>query len=174
MHLLGEDGDYNIPYLKKYLPGEEIMLLCVAERQQGIASKEGIGFDDLPEYRFINRQRGSGTRMLLDYKLRERGAKPASIQGYSREVTTHLAVALAVKSGEADAGMCVYSAAKALGLDFVPVSPERYEIAIRKKHLDDARVAALCGVIDSSGFKEILDRLGGYDTKETGVRRVLP
>jgi putative molybdopterin biosynthesis protein len=173
-HLLAEDGSYNIPYLKKYLPGEDVVLLCVAERQQGIASKTGLTFDALPGHQFINRQRGSGTRMLLDFELKRKGIDPASIQGYEREVTTHLAVALAVKSGEADAGMCVYSAAKALGLTFVPVASERYEIAIRRKHLSDPRVSALCEAVSSQEFKEILHQLGGYETHETGVRRGLP
>jgi putative molybdopterin biosynthesis protein len=174
MHLLAENGDYNIPYLRKYLPGEEVVLICVADRQQGIVSKDGIGFDDLPGLMFVNRQRGSGTRMLLDYQLKQKGINPSKIRGYEREVTTHLAVALAVKSGEADAGMCVYSAAKALGLRFIPVASERYEIAIRRKHLDDPRVSELCDTLVSPEFREILDRLGGYDTKETGVRRSLP
>jgi putative molybdopterin biosynthesis protein len=174
VHLLAENGDYNIPYLKKYLPGEEIVLICVAERQQGIVSKNGIGFNDLPSHIFVNRQRGSGTRMLLDHQLRQNGIEPSQIHGYDREVTTHLAVALAVKSGEAEAGMCVYSAAKALRLEFRPVASERYEIAIRKEHLEDPRVSELCSILISPEFREILDRLGGYDTKETGVRRSLP
>lgn len=174
VHLLADDGEYNIPYLKKYLPGKEIVLLCVAEREQGIVSKDGIGFDELPGRLFINRQRGSGTRMLLDHELRRRGIDPGSIRGYDREATTHLAVALAVKSGEADAGMCVFSAAKTLGLKFVPVASERYELAIRKENLDDPRVSALCNVIASDQFKAILNHLGGYETKETGVRRELP
>ena len=174
VHLLAENGDYNIPYLKKYLPGEEIVLICVAERQQGIVSKNGISFDDLPRHTFVNRQRGSGTRMLLDHQLRQNGIEPSKILGYEREVTTHLAVALAVKSGEAEAGMCVYSAAKALGLEFRPVASERYEIAIRREHIDDPRVSALCSILISPEFREILGRLGGYDTTETGVRRSLP
>ncbi len=174
MHLLAENGDYNIPYLKKYLPGEDIILLCVAERQQGIVSRTGIGFDDLVQHSFINRQRGSGTRMLLDHELKLWGISHDALQGYEREVTTHLAVALAVKTGEVDAGMCVYSAAKALGLPFKTVATERYEIAIRREHLDDPRVVELCAAVTSPEFKEIMDRLGGYDTRETGVRRVLP
>jgi len=174
IHLLADNGDYNIPYLQKYLPGEEVVLLCVAERQQGIVSKDGIGFDDLTSHTFVNRQRGSGTRMLLDHQLRLNGIDPSEIQGYEREVTTHLAVALAVKSGEADAGMCVYSAAKALGLRFIPLASERYEFAIRREHLEDNRVSELCETLVSSAFSDILEHLGGYDTKETGVRRSLP
>jgi len=174
MHLLADDGSYNTRYLHTYLPGEEVMLIRVAERQQGIVSKDGIGFGALPAHTFVNRQRGSGTRMLLDHLLRQNTIDPATIRGYEREVTTHLAVALAVKSGEAEAGMCVYSAAKALGLPFVPVSPERYEIAVRSELLDDTRVTALCDAIGSPAFKAILEQLGGYDTKETGVRRSVP
>ena len=166
MHLLADDGDYNIPYLKKYLPGEEVVLICVTERQQGIVSRNGIGFDALPGHTFVNRQRGSGTRMLLDHLLEKNHIDSSEISGYEREVTTHLAVALAVKSGEADAGMCVYSAAKALGLRFVPVASERYEIGIRREHLEDPRVSELCDTLVSHEFKGILDRLGGYDTTE--------
>jgi putative molybdopterin biosynthesis protein len=174
MHLLAPDGNYNTHYLKKHLPGEGLVLLCVAGRQQGIVSHDGIGFNELPGRTFINRQKGSGTRMLLDYELKKAGIDPSALRGYDREATTHLAVALAVKSGEADAGMCVWSAAKALGLPFVPVAQERYELAIRKSHMADPRVAALCAAIKSPAFKEILGRLGGYDTTETGVRRSLP
>jgi putative molybdopterin biosynthesis protein len=174
MHLLAPDGSYNVRYLEKYLPGEEIVLVCVAGREQGIVSKNGIGFDRLPEVRFVNRQKGSGTRMLLDHELAARGMESGSIRGYEREVTTHLAVALAVKSGEADAGMCVYSAAKALGLAFTPVGKERYEMAVRKESMEDDRVRALTGAIGSPQFKDVLRRLGGYDVTETGVRRGLP
>jgi putative molybdopterin biosynthesis protein len=174
MHLLAPEGGYNTEYLKKFLPGEDLILLCIAGRQQGIVSREGITFGELPAHTFINRQKGSGTRMLLDFELKKAGIDPPCIHGYEREVTTHLAVALAVKSGEADAGMCVFSAARALGLRFVPVAQERYEIAIRKAHMDDLRVTSLCSVIASPEFKEILDRLGGYDTKVTGERRALP
>jgi putative molybdopterin biosynthesis protein len=174
MHLLAENGDYNIPYLQKYLPNQGVVLICIAERQQGIISKEGIGFDSLSTHTFVNRQRGSGTRMLLDHLLMKNRIDPSKIHGYEHEVTTHLAVALAVKSGEADAGMGVYSAAKTFGLRFIPVASERYEIAIRPEHLGDPRVSELCNTLVSPSFKEILIRLGGYDTTETGVRRELP
>ena len=174
MHLLAEDGDYNVPYLRKYLPGQDIVLICVTNRQQGIVSKDGIGFSGLSSHTLVNRQRGSGTRMLLDHLLGKNHIDPTQIQGYEREVPTHLAVALAVKSGEADAGMCVYSAAKALGLRFIPVASERYEIAIRREHLEDPKVSELCDTLVSPAFREILDHLGGYDTRETGVRRSLP
>jgi putative molybdopterin biosynthesis protein len=171
-HLLAEDGSYNTAYLEKYLPGTEVDLICVAERQQGVVSRNGLALGDLPGRPFINRQRGSGTRMLLDYELKRAGIDPATIPGYEREVTTHIAVALAVKSGEADAGICVYSAAKALKLPFVPVAQERYEIAFRREHADDPRLVTLIASIRSSAFRDALARLGGYETAETG--RVRP
>jgi putative molybdopterin biosynthesis protein len=171
MHLLAPDGTYNTYYLERYMPGADLVLLCVAERQQGIISRDGLGFDDLPGRTFINRQKGSGTRILLDRCLAKRGIDPASIPGYGREVTTHLAVALAVRTGEGDAGMGVYSAAKALGLQFVPVATERYELVMHRAMLDDPRIAALVETVSSKAFKQVLQDLGGYETDETGVLR---
>ncbi|HDS63866.1 MAG TPA: molybdopterin biosynthesis protein, partial [Methanofollis liminatans] len=174
MHLLAPDGEYNISFLQKYLPGEEIVLVCVAEREQGLISREGAMLDDLPALRYANRQKGSGTRLLLDYLLKERGVDPVLIRGYEREFTTHLGVALAVRSGEADCGMGVYSAAQALGLKFTPVATERYELAMHADTLDDPRVRACVDAIDSDAFKQVLLQMGGYRVSETGARRVLP
>ncbi|MFA7073539.1 MAG: substrate-binding domain-containing protein, partial [Methanoculleus sp.] len=173
MHLLAPDGTYNTYYLGRYMPGADLVLLCVAKRQQGVISRDGLGFDDLPGRTFINRQRGSGTRILLDHCLAKRGIDPTSIPGYGREATTHLAVALAVRTGEADAGMGVYSAAKALGLQFVPVATERYELVMHRAMLDDPRIAALVETVSSEAFKQVLRDLGGYETDETGVLREL-
>jgi len=173
-HLLGPDGSYNTWYLERYLPGTGVDLVCVAGREQGVVSRDGLGLADLPSHRFVNRQKGSGTRMLLDHLLAERGISPSSILGYHREMTTHLAVALAVKSGEADCGICVYSAAKALGLAFVPIGQERYELAIRREQMPDARIRALVAAIRSPVFRDRLAAMGGYDTTLTGVQRGLP
>jgi len=173
-HLLGPDGSYNTWYLERYLPGIAVDLVCVAGREQGVVSRDGLGLGDLPSHRFVNRQKGSGTRMLVDHLLKEKGISPASIRGYDREMTTHLAVALAVKSGEADCGICVYSAAKALDLAFVPVGQERYELAIRREQLPDARIRALVAALRSPAFRERLTAMGGYDTTLTGVQRGLP
>ncbi len=172
-HLLSPDGTYNTGYIRKYLPETEIDLICVAGRQQGIVSRDSLSLTDLAGRTFINRQKGSGTRMLLDYELKMAGIDPAALPGYEREVTTHIAVALAVKIGEADAGMCVYSAAKALGLPFVPVAQERYELAFRKEHREDPRIRKLIGAIQSPEFRRVLDSLGGYDSTETGMRRTV-
>ncbi|NMB78611.1 MAG: molybdopterin biosynthesis protein [Methanomicrobiales archaeon] len=170
-HLLSDDGTYNTEYLRKYLAETTTHLLCIAERQQGVVSRDDLSFSDIPGRRFINRQKGSGTRMLFDHELKKARIDPASIPGYEREVTTHIAVALAVKSGEADAGLCVYSAAKALGLPFVPVASERYELAFRQENADDPRLAALIEAVRSPAFIAIMERLGGYETQETGRLR---
>jgi putative molybdopterin biosynthesis protein len=173
-HLLSEDGSYNTEYIRRLMPDEKIVLVRVAGREQGIVSRDGVAFADLPSRTFINRQKGSGTRILLDHELKKAGIDPASIRGYGREATTHIGVALAVKSGEADAGMCVSSAAKALGLQFVPVASEEYELAIRQEHMADPRVAALIEAIRSDAFRALLARLGGYATGATGTQRILP
>jgi putative molybdopterin biosynthesis protein len=174
LHLLDEGGDYNLPFLEKYLPGQKVTLVCIAEREQGIVSRDGLSLAELPGHRFVNRQKGSGTRILLDHELRKLGIGPSLIPGYERELTTHISVALAVKTGDADAGMCVYSAAKALGLPFVPVGKERYELAIRTEDGEDPRIQGLVSAISSPSFRDTLIRLGGYDTRETGVFRTVP
>ncbi|WP_341275820.1 molybdopterin biosynthesis protein [Methanoeremita antiquus] len=171
MHLLSDDGGYNISYIKKYLPDKDISLLCVAEREQGIASKTGISLQNLADHSFINRQKGSGTRILLDYMLKKEGIDSSSIKGYDLERTTHLDVSLAVKNDEADSGMCIYSAAKLLGLEFVPVIKERYEIAFYDEMADDKRIKTLIESINSDLFKSKLNKTGGYDTAHTGEMR---
>ena len=174
MHLLSPDGEYNIPFIHRYLPGDNITLITVADRKQGVVSREGLSLEDLPGRSFVNRQKGSGTRILLDYELQKRGIDPMTIPGYEREVTTHTAVALAVRSGEVDAGMCVYSAAKAYGLAFKPVASERYELAVRQEDLEDPRIKALLDAVRSERFRETLNALGGYDTRLTGTLRQVP
>jgi molybdenum cofactor synthesis domain-containing protein len=174
MHLLAEDGSYNLPYLGRYLPGEELVLLCLAGREQGIISREGLSLEDLTRVRFANRQKGSGTRILLDHLLKGKGIAASSIPGYDRELTTHLAVALAVKTGEADAGLGVYPAAKALGLSFTPVAREPYEIVFSAADWEDPRVQALALVVNSPAFREALEGLGGYDLSLAGRLRRLP
>jgi putative molybdopterin biosynthesis protein len=174
MHLLDEDGSYNLPYLRRSLPGEDLVILTLAGREQGVISRDGLGLENLSEARFVNRQKGSGTRILLDHLLEQSGIPPASIAGYDRELTTHLAVALAVKTGEADAGLGVYSAAKAFGLSFVPVAQEEYELVFRGESWEDPRVEALASAVTSSPFRDALERLGGYDLSLNGRLRRLP
>lgn len=172
MHMLDDDGDYNIPYLKKYFPDEELVLICVGERVQGIASRDVLGFDDITSHRFINRQRGSGTRMLLDHLLKQKGIRSDSIVGYDKEATTHLGVCLAIQSGDADLGMTINSAARAFSLPFIPIGVERYELVTTKKMFkEDNRIKKIVELIGSKNFKEVLLHLGGYETENTGVIR---
>src|SRR5262249_50102759 len=115
-----------------------------------------------------NRQRGAGTRVLLDYELKRLGIAPADIAGYDREEYTHLAVAAAVATGVADCGLGVRSAAIALDLDFVPVGWERYNLVIPAEHLEHSGVQPLISVLGSDEFKRALAAQPGYDTRETG------
>jgi putative molybdopterin biosynthesis protein len=175
-HLLDEaTGEYNIPYLKRYLPSEEVYLITLVYREQGLlvppGNPKGIKtLADLtrPDVTFINRQKGAGTRVLLDWALKEEGIEPRQIQGYEREEYTHTAVAAAVKSGAADVGLGVLSAARALGLDFIPWRAERYDLAIPAAYLDHPGVRAILDIIDSREFKEQVTALGGYDVRDTG------
>ncbi|BCV23552.1 molybdopterin biosynthesis protein [Gelria sp. Kuro-4] len=175
-HLLDEEtGEYNIPYLKRYLPEEEVYLITLVYREQGLLvppgnPKEIRTLADLtrPDVTFINRQKGAGTRVLLDRALKEEGIDPQKIQGYQREEYTHTAVAAAVKSGAADVGLGVLSAARALELDFIPWRAERYDLAIPAVYLDHPGVRAVLSIIQSPEFKEQVTALGGYDLRDTG------
>ena len=134
------------------------------------AIQRSLGFTDLtrPDVTFVNRQRGSGTRLLLDYRLREAGIRPEQISGYQREEYTHMAVAAAVASGAADVGMGIYSAARALGLDFLPVSKERYDLAIPTEYYEGEPIQKLLAIIRSDEFKAQVLALGGYEVDTTG------
>ena len=174
MHLLDENGEYNVSYLSKYCPDVDFMLVCVAKREQGVISRDALTLSDIQSHSLLNRQKGSGTRILLDYLLKEKGIDPTSIDGYDREVTTHLAICLGVQSGSADMGIGVYSAAKSCNLAFVPIGYERYELVIRKDvYTNDARIARLVSLIQSPAFSAKLTELGGYDISETGVIRYI-
>lgn len=175
-HLLDEDtGEYNVTFVRRYVPDEDVVLVTLVHREQGlivppgnplsIESLDGLAREGI---RFVNRQRGSGTRVLLDYLLGQRGIEPSDIPGYEREEFTHLAVAAAVAGGAADVGAGVLSAARALGMDFVPLSTERYDLAIPRQHYESPLVEPLLSLIGSDDFKRKVDALGGYDTASTG------
>jgi putative molybdopterin biosynthesis protein len=117
---------------------------------------------------FVNRQRGSGTRVLLDYELRKRGLSAAEISGFEREEYTHLAVAADVASGAADTGLGILAAARALELDFVPLFNEQYQLVIPREHYESAKVIPVLEIIRGSGFRAEVDALGGYDTSDMG------
>jgi putative molybdopterin biosynthesis protein len=181
VHLLDpEDGSYNVSYIRKYLKNEEIALLHLVKRTQGFMVKKGnpLGikdFDDLARenIRFINRQKGSGTRMLLDYYLNMKGISADKINGYTREEFTHLTTAAAVAEGSADTALGIYSAAIALDLDFIPVCDEQYDIAIPTRFLEQDILKQVIEIIKSDEFKEKVMSMGGYDVSQTGEFTIL-
>ena len=174
-HLLGPDGVYNKAAVEETLPGTPVHVVRLADREQGLIVRPGnplrIGaLADLArrDVTFINRQRGSGTRVLLDWELGRLGLQPDTIRGYEDEEYTHMNVAAAVLSGRADTGLGVRAAAVALGLEFVPVGVEEYDLVILSRYWEDGRVASLLEVVRSALFKEELLGMGGYGTARTG------
>ncbi|GAB5045953.1 molybdopterin biosynthesis protein [Thermodesulfovibrio sp. TK110] len=176
-HLLDEaTGEYNVPFIKKLLPEKKVVLINLVYRIQGFIVKKGNpknikGFEDLSrqDIVFINRQPGSGTRLLLDKHLKELGISPDTIKGYDRDEYTHMAVASAVLTGRADVGLGILSAAQALGLDFIPVTEERYDILIPQDFLELPIIQAVLKLIREDGeFKKAVSLLGGYDIRDMG------
>ncbi len=175
-HLLDtQTGDYNRSYLRQYLPDTPAVLVTLVHRWQGFIlakgnPKEFQGIEDLarPDVSFVNRQAGSGTRILLDYELTRAGISMNAIQGYRNEEYTHMNVAMAVASGRADAGLGVLAAARALNLDFVPLTRERYDLVIPADLLDGEDMQFLLGVIRSPEFSRQVLAMDGYETEETG------
>jgi len=175
-HMLDpETNTYNVPFIKRYLAGAPLKLINLTWRQQGLmlapGNPKGIRtIKDLarPGVRFINRQRGAGTRLLLDFLLKEENLAAGAIQGYEREEYTHMAVAVNVFSGTADVGLGIMAAAKALGLDFIPLLPERYDLVVPESTFGEARFQVLLAVMRSPEFQEAAVALGGYDLKDCG------
>lgn len=176
-HLLDpEDGSYNTSYLRRYLPERDIRMLTLVHREQGFivprGNPRGIAtIHDLFQdgLMFINRQAGSGTRVLLDYELSRHSLDPDDIRGYDQDEYTHMAVAVAVLSGKTDTGLGIRSAANALGLDFVPLVEERYDLLIPGEYWDEPMIRAVREVIDTPLFRETVERMGGYSTRDTGT-----
>ena len=173
-HLLDEEtGIYNISYLKK-LFRQPMALIKGVNRVQGILVKKGNplniqGIGDLTRVSYINRQRGAGTRVLLDYLLKKQGIAPEEIKGYDREAATHMAVAAAIQGDSADAGMGILSAANALGLDFLPVGNEEYDFAVPVAYLELEHVQNFISILKSDLFREKVEALGGYETTQAGT-----
>lgn len=176
-HLLDETtGEYNIPFINNLLSGEKVLVINLVYRQQGLMVKKGNpktikGFEDLirEDVIFINRQRGSGTRLLLDKYLKELSIDPSKIKGYDTEEFTHMAVASRVATGVADTGLGIYSAAKAFGLDFIPVAEERYDLVILEEYEELPMIQAILEIIrNDNEFRSLVEALGGYDTRDMG------
>ena len=175
-HLLDEkDGSYNISYIKKYLPDIKVKLINLVMRDQGLiippGNPKGIrGIEDLvrDDITFINRQGGSGTRILLDYSLKNLNLDAGAIKGYENEEFTHMSVAVAVLSGTVDAGLGIYAAAKALNMDFIPIVTEEYDLVIPDKYFESKNIQILLETINTGEFKKRVQALGGYSTEKTG------
>ncbi len=172
-----ETGEYNSSYIKKNFPDLKVRVVNLAHREQGLFLRKGnpLGIKDLPDLVnkkavFINRQEGSGTRVLLDFKLKESKIDPAEIQGYAtREMAyTHLEVATAVLRGAADAGVGIRAAAKLLNLDFIPIVTERFDLIIPYKYSSTRAVNALLQSLSSDDLKTRITHMGGYEMQETG------
>ena len=174
MHLFDPVADdFNFPFLKKFLPNLDVTVVNLAIRHQGLIVAPGNPLhiqtiNDLTRVRFINRQKGAGTRVLLDWKLAQAGIGSDTIQGYEREENTHMAVAANVMTGAADCGMGIHAAARALHLDFIPLALERYDLVIPTCFLCDPRILAVLDLLASSVFRSRIESQGGYDTSLTG------
>ena len=176
-HLLDETtGEYNLTFVRRYVKGRDVVVINLVRRVQGLIVQPGnprslASLDDLARdgVTYVNRQRGSGTRVLLDYMLRERGLSADRVRGYEREEYTHLAVAAAVAGERADAGMGVLSAARALEMDFVPLADEQYDLVIPRAHYESDLLAPLLELVRSEEFRASVEALGGYDTSSIGT-----
>ena len=176
-HLMDEEtGEYNTSYIQRYVPGRRVALLHLAGRTQGLMTAPGnprgiSSLSDLtaPGVRFVNRQRGAGTRVLLDFKLRELEIPPESISGYEREEYTHLAVAAAVQGGRADVGLGILPAARSMGLEFIPLFEEQYDLVIPADFYESDLLAPMLDLIQSPEFQAEVHTLGGYNVSEMGT-----
>lgn len=175
-HLLDpESGDYNLSYIETYLPDLPVLVVALVGRVQGLFIREGNpsgieGIADLsrPEIRFINRQRGAGTRILLDYLLQQKGVDPGDVPGYDIEEYTHLTAAAAVASGRADTALGIQAAAEALDLDFIPLEHERYDLVIPLKFREDDLLEPLFTLLGDQEFKRAVGKIPGYDPSSMG------
>jgi putative molybdopterin biosynthesis protein len=177
-HLLDPaSGVYTLPYVDRLLAGRDVAVVRLASREQGLIVRPGnpLGLQDVEDLtrrgvRYVNRQRGAGTRVLLDHELTRRGLSPDDVEGYAREEHTHLAVAGAVAAGRADCGLGILAAARAYGLDFVPVTTEPYDLVVAPGLLDAPLLAPLWELLGSATFRSAVQGLGGYGTEEMGRR----
>jgi putative molybdopterin biosynthesis protein len=178
-HLLDPaTGRYTLPYVDKLLGTDsDVAVVRLAHRDQGLIVAPGnplglAGVDDLTRdgLRYVNRQRGAGTRALLDHELDRRGINPDQVSGYSREEHTHLAVAAAVAAGRVDTGMGILAAARAFGLGFVPVAQEPYDLVLRVSGLSEVLLTPLWELLERADFRAEVEALGGYSCAETGRR----
>jgi putative molybdopterin biosynthesis protein len=175
-HLLDEaTGEYNLSFIRRYVQGRAVVVVNLVHRIQGFIVPPGnpksvVTLADLTRHgiTFVNRQRGSGTRVLLDYMLKQQAISPEQISGYEREEFTHLAVAAAVAGGRVDVGLGVLSAARALGMDFIPLRSEQYDLVMPRESYESDLLQPLLTLIRSAAFQHQVEALGGYDVSTMG------
>jgi putative molybdopterin biosynthesis protein len=175
-HLLDpESGEYNLKYIREVLPNVMVKVIALVQRQQGLMVAKGNllqihSLKDLvrEEIRYINRQNGAGTRVLLDYHLRQAGIPTSSINGYQQEEYTHLAVAAAVASDRADCGLGIAAAAQALELDFIPLYQERYDLVIPQQFYGSKLLEPLFKTLQDQAFRQAVLSLPGYNIDQMG------
>jgi len=183
VHLLDEaDGSYNASYVEKYIPEGGVALIECVRRAQGLIVRKGnpLGISTVADLkkdgvRYANRQKGAGTRILLDYLLKKAGVSPREIDGYSREELTHTAVAAQISAGSADCGLGIYSAARMYDLDFIPICEETYDLLVSLCAMESPQVRAFLRVLGSEAFLRRIDALGGYTYDQPGrIKKIWP
>jgi len=174
-HLLdAETGRYNAPFIPRYLPGAKTVLVHLFRREVGIITAPGNpkkinDFEDLTGgIHFVNRQAGSGTRLLLDSELGKRSIPPSCLAGYDREVFTHIEVGLSILSGEADAGLATVAVSRLMGLHFIPVTSEDFDMALGQSTYFHRGIQGLMDILRSPGLRERFEKLGGYGFEDSG------
>lgn len=173
IHLFDVESEtYNIPFINKYLE-EDVALIKLVKRTQGIIVKKGNplnikSVNDLINVRYINRQKGSGTRILFDYLLKKNNINKYDINGYEREEFTHMSLAKAIENGDADCGLGVYSAAHIFDLDFIPICEEEYDLLLKKDMLNSKYINSLLSTINKESFINKVKSLGGYNLENMG------
>ena len=176
LHLFdGDTGEYNIPYIKKILVGHSFVLINLLARKAGFYVKMGnplklATWTDLSRsnLKIINREKGSGARILLDEQLRINGIPSGTIKGYECEESNHLSVASAISAGMADVGIGNEKAAKIVGIDFVPLITERYDLVMVKNRHSEKLISTVREILSSQQFQSEIHSLGDYDTSNTG------
>lgn len=168
-------GEFNLPFIERLFPKGSVKVVTFAIWEQGLVVEAGnpkniCDVADLArkDVRIVNREKGAGSRDLLDQKLHEAGVSPAKVIGYSKLASGHLSAALAVSQKEADACIATRSAARAFGLTFLPLGVERYDLVVRRQHLRLPGVQALLDVLNRAAIRRKLELLAGYDTSRTG------
>jgi len=177
IHIFDPDsGEYNLPFVRHLFPDQRVHLFTLAHRQQGliVAAGNPLALNDLADLarsdvRFVNRRRGSGTRLWIDQQLQIAQILPGQINGYAWEANTHLQVAEAVLQGRADAGIGLEAAARRFDLGFVPLFQERYDLVILDEDYQSQLVLPALDYLQTASFRQSVAELGGYNTQQMGV-----